>query len=118
MDMLKVESTRSTHRSLYERQHVLPYGDTLHLAECGCPDNWSKKTRAADLVDMLFQQAFNRYQQGMLLPCRHLTIAYMLPHHNVVSYQTSACQSFLYSDSSMQSYFTSCLHLCSATLLH
>lgn len=83
MDMLKAESTCSTHRSRYERQHVLPYGDTLHSAECGCPDNWSKKTRAADLVDMLFQQAFNRYQQGMLLPCRHLTVAYMLPHHNV-----------------------------------
>ena len=109
MDMLKAESTCSIHRSPYERQHVLPYGDTLHSAECGCPDNWSKKTRAADLVDMLVEQAFTRYQQGMLLPCRHLTVAYMLPHHNVVSYQKSATQSLQKQNRSMQSCMISCL---------
>lgn len=66
-----------------EGQHLLPYGDTLHSHGCGCPENWSKATRPADLVDVLLQQAFNRYQEGMLIPCRHLVIAYMLPHHNV-----------------------------------
>ena len=73
-----------------EGQHLLPYGDTLHSHGCGCPENWSKATRPADLVDVLLQQAFNRYQEGMLIPCRHLVIAYMLPHHNVVS-QAARC---------------------------
>ncbi|KAL3150732.1 hypothetical protein ABBQ32_000515 [Trebouxia sp. C0010 RCD-2024] len=66
------------------RHGVLPYGDTLHGPDCGCPENWSSKSiRAADLADASFHQAFRRFQQGSLTPCRHLTIAYMLPHHNV-----------------------------------
>lgn len=83
--MLKRNNICGLHRSRYKRQYVLPYGDTLHCPGCGCPENWSETTRAADVVDLLFQQAFDRYQQGLLLPARHLTIAYMLPHHNVVS---------------------------------
>ena len=84
LDMLKAQQTCEVRHLGAEKKQVLPYGDTLHGTDCGCPENWFKATRAADLADAAFFQAFNRFQQGLLTPCRHLTIAYMLPHHNVV----------------------------------
>lgn len=62
---------------------VLPFGDTLHYASCGCPHNWQNRTRAADVVDNLVQNAFQAYQEGRLAATRPLRVLYFLPHHNV-----------------------------------
>ena len=62
---------------------VLPFGDTLHYASCGCPHNWQNRTRAADVVDILVQKAFQAYQEGRLAATRPLRVLYFLPHHNV-----------------------------------
>ena len=62
---------------------LLPYSSTLHHSHCGCPPNWKRGTRAADVVDLLLHKAVLAYQQQKLLPTRHLRIAYMLPHHNI-----------------------------------
>lgn len=83
--MLKAQPACEVRHLGADKKQVLPYGDTLHGSGCGCPENWSRTTRAADLADSAFFQAFHRFQQGSLTPCRHLTVAYMLPHHNVVS---------------------------------
>ena len=63
------------------QQGVLPYGKTLHFLGCGCSQRHGLRT--PDVVDHLVQQTFASYQQGKLLPTRKLTVAYMLPHHNV-----------------------------------
>ena len=34
---------------------ILPYGETLHYNDCGCPQVWNPGTRAADMVDLLAQ---------------------------------------------------------------
>ncbi|CAL8468850.1 g8391 [Coccomyxa elongata] len=44
---------------------------------------WQNNTRAADLVDLLAQQAFKGYQAGRLVATRPLRVLYFLPHHNV-----------------------------------
>ncbi len=62
---------------------LLPYGDTLHYPTCGCPPGWQNSTRAADIVDLLAQQAFKGYQAGRLVATRPLRVLYFLPHHNV-----------------------------------
>lgn len=62
---------------------VLPFGDTLHYTACGCPPGWQNSTRAADVVDILVQKAFQAYQEGRLAATRPLRILYFLPHHNV-----------------------------------
>ena len=62
---------------------VLPFGDTLHYTSCGCPPNWQNTTRAADVVDILVQKAFQAYQEGRLAATRPLRVLYFLPHHNV-----------------------------------
>lgn len=62
---------------------LLPYGDTLHYPNCGCPPGWQSSTRAADVVDLLTQQAFKGYQAGRLVATRPLRVLYFLPHHNV-----------------------------------
>ena len=62
---------------------VLPFGDNLHYASCGCPHNWQNTTRAADVVDILVQKAFQAYQEGRLAATRPLRVLYFLPHHNV-----------------------------------
>lgn len=62
---------------------LLPYGDTLHYPTCGCPPGWQNNTRAADIVDLLAQQAFKGYQAGRLVATRPLRVLYFLPHHNV-----------------------------------
>lgn len=62
---------------------VLPYGDTLHYAGCGCPPRWRDQARLADAVDQEVQGAFREMQLGHITPTRSLVIAYMLPHHNV-----------------------------------
>ena len=89
--MLTTQKACGSHKPSGKSQPVLPYGDTLHYVDCGCPELPPKQPRAADLLDALFCQAFDRYQQRLLIPCRYLTIAYMLPHHNVVSW--SCCES-------------------------
>lgn len=63
--------------------NLLPYADTLHYPDCGCPPGWQNNTRAADLVDLLAQQAFKGYQAGRLVATRPLRVLYFLPHHNV-----------------------------------
>ena len=62
---------------------LLPYGNSLHYQRCGCPPDWKRGTRAADVVDLLLHKAVQAFQQNKLLPTRHLRVAYMLPHHNV-----------------------------------
>ena len=62
---------------------ALPFGDTLHYPSCGCPPGWQNKTRAADVVDILVQKAFQAYQEGRLAATRRLRVLYFLPHHNV-----------------------------------
>ena len=62
---------------------VLPFGDTLHYTSCGCPPDWHNTTRAADVVDILVQKAFQAYQEGRLAATRPLRVLYFLPHHNV-----------------------------------
>ena len=84
--MLRSHHPAEPQSACVKQKSVLPYGSTLHSHDCGCPERWSKGARAADVVDILFQQAFSKYQQGILMPCRHLTVAYMLPHHNVVTF--------------------------------
>ena len=37
------------------RTTILPYGETLHYNDCGCPEFWVPGTRAADMVDLLAQ---------------------------------------------------------------
>ncbi|CAL5221708.1 g3949 [Coccomyxa viridis] len=62
---------------------TLPFGDTLHYPSCGCPAGWQNTTRAADVVDILVQKAFQAYQEGRLAATRPLRVLYFLPHHNV-----------------------------------
>ena len=62
---------------------ALPFGDTLHYPSCGCPAGWQNTTRAADVVDILVQKAFQAYQEGRLAATRPLRVLYFLPHHNV-----------------------------------
>jgi len=62
---------------------ILPYGESLHYKGCGCPPNWRGVLRLADAVDREVLAAFNDVQTGEIRPARALTVAYMLPHHNV-----------------------------------
>ena len=62
---------------------LLPYGSTLHHQRCGCPPDWKRGTRAADVVDLLLHKAVQAFQQNKLLPTRHLRVAYMLPHNKI-----------------------------------
>ena len=86
---------------------TLPFGDTLHYPSCGCPAGWQNTTRAADVVDILVQKAFQAYQEGRLAATRPLRVLYFLPHHNVTggmsaSSSTSGSSSSEVSKASMQ----------------
>ena len=70
---------------------LLPYDTTLHYPRCGCPQDWKRGTRAADVVDLLLHKAVLAFQQNKLLPTRHLRVAYMLPHHNVTGARVAGC---------------------------
>ena len=39
----------------HDGRRILPYGDTLHYNDCGCPEIWAPGTRSADMVDLLAQ---------------------------------------------------------------
>uniref|UniRef100_A0A061SAC2 Group 1 glycosyl transferase n=1 Tax=Tetraselmis sp. GSL018 TaxID=582737 RepID=A0A061SAC2_9CHLO len=62
---------------------VLPFGKTLHYRGCGCPSSWQQGERLADLLDSEIVSAFADMHRGRVLPARPLSVAYMLPHHNV-----------------------------------
>eukprot|EP00873_Tetraselmis_striata_P033293 jgi/Tetstr1/453557/TSEL_040525.t1 len=62
---------------------TLPYGPTLHYAGCGCTWGWRNAGQAADQLDQDLLAAFSRVQDKSVVPARRLTVAYMLPHHNI-----------------------------------
>lgn len=62
--------------------NILPFGDTLHYAGCGCP-NWQKGGRVADQVDALVARFHRLFQRKLISPNRPLRVCYMLPHHNI-----------------------------------
>lgn len=63
-------------------RNLLPFVETLHYHGCGCPHPPQSGHRAADAVDKLFWDSYAGYRQYWT-PVRALTVAYMLPHHNI-----------------------------------
>ncbi|KAI3426406.1 hypothetical protein D9Q98_008776 [Chlorella vulgaris] len=68
---------------------LLPFGDTLHYAGCGCP-SFAPGCRLCDWGDSWLRQAYTRLgrdpvegQLVRLTPNRTLKIAFCLPHANV-----------------------------------
>eukprot|EP00884_Botryococcus_braunii_P014691 jgi/Botrbrau1/23222/Bobra.0041s0064.1 len=70
---------------------VLPYGDTLHYRGCGCPQPHQSGHRAADMVDKLVWESYEGYRTYWT-PLRPLTVAYMLPHHNITGGMKCLCE--------------------------
>lgn len=82
---------------------LLPYGSTLHYPGCGCPPQWlllkgcragfppaggagtscTANQRACDHLDRLMTRCHGLLSADQLSPARKLTVAYVLPHHNV-----------------------------------
>ncbi len=59
------------------RKPALPYARTLHYVGCGCPAEWSKGSRVADLVDLLVARCHAMYAAKLLTPNRPLRVSLM-----------------------------------------
>jgi hypothetical protein len=79
-----VVEPESAHAS--SRPSHLPYGQSLHYFNCGCPPQPNYGSRPCDVVDFLVQRSLSTFQQVRHMdPCdlSPLCIVYLLLHLRV-----------------------------------